>query len=72
MKDFENLLIKNTFIKKLQTKWFKNLTEGHISVLEQLYTLKITDNKRKLIFENNKLIETKPYIIDNNKEIINN
>jgi hypothetical protein len=71
MSDFEDLLIKNTLIKKLQTKWFKNLSQGHISVLEQLYTLKITDNKRELIFDNDKLIGTKPYIINNDKEIIN-
>jgi hypothetical protein len=72
MDDFENLLTKDTFIKKLQTKWFKNLSEGHISVLDQLYTLKVTDNKRKLIYgDDNKLIASSPYIISNNKEITN-
>jgi hypothetical protein len=35
-----------------------------------LYTLKVTDNKRKLIYENYKLINTTPYIV-NNKKIIN-
>jgi hypothetical protein len=40
-------------------------------MLEQLYTLKVTDNKRILIFnKNDKLVDSKPYII-NNKEIIN-
>jgi hypothetical protein len=34
--------------------------------------LQVTDNKRKLIYnENNKLIRTEPYIINENKEIIN-
>jgi len=67
--DFENLLFKNTFLKKVQTKWFKNLSEGHIKVLDQLYTIKVTENKRKLIFNNNnKLIGTKPFKIDNDKE----
>jgi hypothetical protein len=34
--------------------------------------LKVTDNKRKLIYdENNKLIDTTPYIINSEKEIIN-
>jgi hypothetical protein len=35
-----------------------------------LYTLKITDNKRELIYDkNNKLIGTKSYKIDNNKKL---
>jgi len=50
----------------------KFLNEGHIEVIDQLYTLKITDNKRKLIYnENGKLISTKPYIINSDKEILN-
>lgn len=43
-----------------------------MEVLNQVYTLKVTNNKRKLIYDNNnKLIGTKPYIINENKEIIN-
>jgi len=50
----------------------KNLTEGHIEVLEQLYTLKVPDNKRNLMYDNNnKLIGTNPYIINFDKEVIN-
>jgi len=58
-------------LKKTQVKWRKNLSDGHIKVLNELYTIKITDNKRKLIYDkNSKLITTVPYIIDN-EEIIN-
>nr|YP_010384620.1 DNA polymerase [Russula rosea]UHA57019.1 DNA polymerase [Russula rosea] len=65
MKDYENLLYKNALIKKTQTKWIKNLNEGHIKLLEQVYTLKVTDSKRQLIYnKNNKLIGTKPYKIN--------
>ena len=64
MKDFEFLLFKDNFLEKVQTKWTKNLSEGHIKVLEQMYTLKVTDNKRELIFENNKLTNTIPLRID--------
>ena len=71
LKDFEILLFKDYILQKLQTKWIRNLELGNISVIEQLYTLKTTKNKRQLIYnENNKLIGTVPYII-NNKEIIN-
>jgi hypothetical protein len=49
----------------------KFLNKGQIEVLEQVYTLQVTDNKRKLIYnKNNKLISTKAFKI-NNKEIIN-
>jgi hypothetical protein len=71
-KDFESLLFKESLLQKLQTKWIKNLEEGNISVIEQLYTLKVTNNKRKLVYdENDKLIGTVPYIINENKEILN-
>lgn len=49
----------------------KNLSSGYISVINELYTLKVTDNKRKLIYENNKLIGTVPFVINKDKEIIN-
>ena len=69
MNDFEQLLNKNALLKKYQTKWFRNLSEGQINLLEQVYTLQVTDNKRKLIYKNNKLITTKAYKIDINKTI---
>jgi len=68
--DFTNLLYKDTFVQKYQNKWRKHIEEGNISVINQLYTLKVTDNKRKLIFKNDMLIGTNPYTI-NNDEIIN-
>jgi hypothetical protein len=36
-----------------------------------MYTLKVTENKRRLIYQNGKLINTEPYIINENKEILN-
>jgi DNA polymerase type B, organellar and viral len=72
MDDFESLLFKESVLKKLQTKWNKHISEGHIKVIDQLYTLKVTENKRKLIYDNNnKLITTVPYVINKDKEIIN-
>jgi hypothetical protein len=70
-KDFDNLLNKNSFITKTQNKWFRNLSDSKITILDQLYTIKHTNNKRKLIYDkNNKLIGTESYKI-NNKKIIN-
>jgi hypothetical protein len=49
----------------------KNLSKGQIKLLESIYTLKVTDNKRQLVYDkNNKLISTKAYRINKDKEII--
>ena len=45
--------------------------EGTIKIDELPYSIKYTDNKRKLILDkNNNLISSVPYIIDKNKNII--
>lgn len=67
--DFENLLIKNFSIEKTQVKWRRNMTDAKINLLEELYTLKTTENKRELIYKNNKFVGTKAYKIDNSKKI---
>jgi hypothetical protein len=70
--DFKHLLKKDALIKKHQDQCFRKLSDGKIDILKEVYTLQVTDNKRKLIYdENNKLIGTTPYIINENKEIIN-
>ena len=66
-----SLLNKDKFVELKQEKWYKSLENGNIEVLKQIYTLKVTDNKRKLIYKNNILIDTEPYIINEKKEIIN-
>lgn len=72
MKDFENLLNKDAILEKTHTKWMRNLSDAKITLLEQLYTLKVTDSKRELIYnKNNKLIGTKAYRIDKTKDIRN-
>jgi hypothetical protein len=52
------------------SKWFRKLSEAKINILEQVYTLKVTDNKRELIYDNNnKLIGTRTYKISNDKTV---
>ena len=53
-----------------QDKWFGSLVDGNITIKNQIYTLKITGNKRQLIYHNNRLIITIPYIINDNKDIL--
>jgi hypothetical protein len=69
MKDFDQLLYKNSSLKMNQEKWYKSLENSRITVKNQIYTLSVTSNKRQLIYDNNKLINTKAYIINNNKLI---
>jgi DNA polymerase type B, organellar and viral len=70
MEDFENLLLKDVLLEKSQVKWRRNLSEAKINLLNELYTLKVNDNKRDLIYdENNILVGTKAYKIDFNKNI---
>ena len=65
--DFESLLSKDSLLELKQKKWYKNLNESTINIKEQIYTLKINSNKRQLIYDkNNKLIATKPIIINDN------
>ena len=62
--DLESLLNKNIELKFDQDKWFRSITEGRISIKDQFYTLHVTDNKRKLIYNNGLLVGSKPYIIN--------
>jgi hypothetical protein len=70
LENFESLLFKESLLEKFQNKWRKNLSEGSIEIRDELYTLRVTNNKRKLIYENNKLVGTLPFTINSNKEVI--
>jgi hypothetical protein len=67
--ELKSLLNENSSLSLNQEKWFKNFSEGNISIKDQLYTLMVTANKRQLIYNNKQLIDTKPFIIENDKII---
>ena len=70
MSDFEKLLFKDSEFSKSQIKWKRNLEQGKITLIDELYTLKVNDNKRQLIYnKKGKLIGTKEYVISDSKEI---
>jgi hypothetical protein len=49
-------------------KWIKSIEEEIINVKNQIYMLKITSNKRKVIYDsNNKLVNTISYNINDIK-----
>ena len=73
----ESLLQKDETLTLNQERWFKNLQDGTITIKEQLYSLAVTGNKRRLNYNNGILIATKPFILDgsniiNNKDSFNN
>lgn len=70
-KELKTLLNKD--VKKLeltQEKWFRSIEEGNITLKDQIYSLQVTESKRKLVYSDNKLINTAPFTINNNKDII--
>jgi len=60
IEDFKNLLSRDSFKIQSHNKWFKNLTDGNITIKEQLYRLTQTENKRENVYQNNILVSTKP------------
>jgi hypothetical protein len=64
------LLNKNEKLELHQDKWHRYFSKGYIEIKDEIYTLIVTDNKRKIIYDNNnKFIDTKPINIYN-EEII--
>ena len=57
------LLNKNNSLVFNQTKTFRNFDSGTINLLEQTYNLVATENKRQIVYRNNLMVNTKPFII---------
>lgn len=63
-KIFMELLYKNTVHKiENQQREFKIFKDNTINLQVIAYTLKVTENKRELIYENNRAVSTRPIII---------
>ena len=52
-------------------KFIRSFENRAINIRNDLYTLIVSENKRKLIYVNNKFSNTEPYVINNNKFITN-
>jgi len=68
-KDLENVLIKDNKYTFKQKKLYKKFSEGKITTKQENYTLILNENKRKLIFNNNKFNDTVPYVLRDGKLI---
>lgn len=69
IEDLKSLLKKDSKLEEKQVKWIKDISQGNIRVIDQIYTLKATSNKRCLVYKDNLLVNTVPLVIDKNKEI---
>ena len=69
----KSLLTKDEKVVIHQDKWYKHIDQAApplIKINREDYTLMLTDNKRKLIFDNNgNFINTTPYILNTDKII---
>jgi DNA polymerase type B, organellar and viral len=64
IQDLEQLLYKDSTKEFTQSKWFKKVIEGEITVEDVAYTLKVTSNKRAPMYVNNVFENTKPFYYD--------
>jgi len=63
--DLVNLIGKESKLESKQEKWYKNISNGNITIKEQIYTLKVTSNKIDLFHISDKL--TTIYLIINTR-----
>ena len=61
------LLVKDANLKINQEKWYRNVSDGNIKIIPEIYTLMINNQKRVLLYENNKFIDTSPIILNKGK-----
>ena len=52
IQDLYRLLLDGEYHEFTQSKWFKSIYNGEISVKDQIYMLKATNNKRKPVYVN--------------------
>ena len=50
LNDLESLLYKNNILEISTNKWYRDINIGNISIKDQIYSLKVTSNKRILIY----------------------
>jgi hypothetical protein len=66
--DLEPLLYKSKTLEISQSKWYRNIADGTITIKDELYSLSVTDNKRKLVYDSNeRFSDTEPLKLVNGK-----
>lgn len=68
--DFEALLFAKSEHAISTEKWYRSFTNSTISIKKTLYTLKVTESKRALIYTDHRFVYTKPFVVKDH-EIVN-
>jgi hypothetical protein len=69
-KELKALLLKGSKLEIKQNKWYSDISNGRFHIKDEIYTLMITDNKRKLLYNSdNKFYDTLPLKLENGKII---
>ena len=63
--ELKSLTLKNSSLSVNQEKWLRKISHGEIFIKNELYSIMASENKRKLIYKDSQLIDTKPFIIKN-------
>jgi hypothetical protein len=59
---FKDLLNKDSTLTLVQDKWFRDVQGGGIQILNSLYTLRATENKRLFVYNQDGVaVDTKPF-----------
>lgn len=67
----KSLLFKDETVNLKHEKWFRDTVESKITIKETIYKLTISDSKRVNCYLGGEFIGTIPFIINENKEIVN-
>ena len=63
--ELKPLLKKDSFLEIKQEKWYSDYSKAIFNVKDEIYTLMVTNQKRKLIYDsNNKFVATLPLKIE--------
>lgn len=54
--DLDVMLNRNHKMKLRHNKWFRSFAKGEIAVRDSVYTLALTQNKRKFVYEGDRVV----------------
>ena len=60
LEELKKLLIKDESLVLDNEKWYRDITRGTINIKKLIYTLKVSENKRNLVYKDGVLVGTSP------------
>lgn len=67
-KELKPLLFKGSKLEVTQEKWYSDISNGKFNIKDEIYTLMVTDNKRKLLYNSENIFyDTVPLRLEKGK-----